>query len=262
MRTRYSISVVLVVIAAAGIAYAALRAPFASGSAPVSTPAEDRALEEVRAAVTAFGQRLKNVSVLAPSSELSTALEESYSAYVSPELLAAWKADPGQALGRKTSNPSPEEIDVDFITMASDGSYTVEGSVIETTSTGEQASASPIALRVERRGGSWLITKVQEGAISTPQRISVEGSRICLPHRDTTGPQTLECALGIQGDDGENYALDLNLLSSTDAADTANTAERMRVEGVFTPGETLSSDRWLKYDMAGILSATSVVEIE
>lgn len=36
---------------------------------------------------------------------------------------------------------------------------------------------------------------------------SVAGTPVCLPHKDTSGPTTLECALGIKGDDGRHYAL-------------------------------------------------------
>ena len=44
----------------------------------------------------------------------------------------------------------------------------------------------------------------------TPQQVSLTGIYLCLPHRDTSGPQTMECALGMQTDDGAYYALDFN----------------------------------------------------
>lgn len=37
--------------------------------------------------------------------------------------------------------------------------------------------------------------------------ISVEGQVVCLPHKDKTGPQTLECAYGLQDKDGTHYSL-------------------------------------------------------
>ncbi len=37
--------------------------------------------------------------------------------------------------------------------------------------------------------------------------ITISGVTICLPHKNTSGPQTLECALGLEGDDGNNYGL-------------------------------------------------------
>jgi hypothetical protein len=30
---------------------------------------------------------------------------------------------------------------------------------------------------------------------------------ICLPHKNSSGPQTMECAFGLKGDDGKNYGL-------------------------------------------------------
>lgn len=37
----------------------------------------------------------------------------------------------------------------------------------------------------------------------TPQSVTVTGQLTCLPHNDTSGPQTLECAFGIRS--GETY---------------------------------------------------------
>lgn len=91
--------------------------------------------------------------------------------------------------------------------------------------------------------------------MSVPGAITVEGTLGCLPHKDTTGPQTLECAIGLMGDDGENYSLDLSAV--TYPADTT----RARVSGHFTPAEALSSDAWQKYEMRGIIRAESVEPI-
>ncbi len=37
--------------------------------------------------------------------------------------------------------------------------------------------------------------------------ISTDGTLVCLPHKDQSGPQTMECAYGIQTDDGKYYGL-------------------------------------------------------
>ena len=37
--------------------------------------------------------------------------------------------------------------------------------------------------------------------------ITISGEMICLPHRNTSGPQTMECAFGLKGEDGNNYGL-------------------------------------------------------
>ncbi|HXK40466.1 MAG TPA: hypothetical protein VJ837_06570 [Candidatus Paceibacterota bacterium] len=90
--------------------------------------------------------------------------------------------------------------------------------------------------------------------------VSIEGTYICLPHRDTDGPQTLECALGLAGEDGNNYSLDLNEVGF-EALGDIGTGERVRVEGVATPVEALRTDMWWKYDMVGIITVESIIRI-
>jgi hypothetical protein len=107
--------------------------------------------------VTNFGTRLKNVSLLAPSAELAQELQENYAPYVTPELITSWEASPMQAPGRLTSSPWPDSITIGSVEKQSDGSYGVTGSVIEITSTGP-AGSYPVALRLEKINGTWLIT--------------------------------------------------------------------------------------------------------
>jgi hypothetical protein len=40
-----------------------------------------------------------------------------------------------------------------------------------------------------------------------PGSIIVKGELVCLPHKDTGGPQTQECAIGLKSDDGSYYGL-------------------------------------------------------
>lgn len=52
------------------------------------------------------------------------------------------------------------------------------------------------------------IEKMPSSSISTSgQQISINGEIICSPHKNTAGPITSECAFGLKGDDGKNYAL-------------------------------------------------------
>lgn len=86
------------------------------------------------------------------------------------------------------------------------------------------------------------------------------GTYECLPHKDTQGPITLECAFGLQTADGKHYALDMNAVSSNTVA-AINTGERIEVRALFTPLEALSSRSMEKYDIVGVLSVTSVKKI-
>ncbi len=90
-----------------------------------------------------------------------------------------------------------------------------------------------------------------------PKEQQLEGKVLCLPHKDTSGPQTLECAFGIQTDDGKNYALDAGSTSPL----PYNTGDRIRANGVVTPIEALSSDHWQKYDVVGIFSIRDSLEV-
>ncbi|HEY0907926.1 MAG TPA: hypothetical protein VGE35_01110 [Candidatus Paceibacterota bacterium] len=233
-------------------------------SGPVQASPADRAA--IEAFVVEFGTKLQSVSLLAPEPQLSASLG-AYAPYVSSELLAEWKASPSNGLGRETSSPYPHRIQVTSVTVNNAGDYTVDANIIDVTNDQFQdpAAVHPVTLIVEKAATAkgWTITSVAKGESSEmPARISVTGNRICLPHKNTSGPQTLECAIGIKSDDGKNYALSTVLLSSTDAAMTINTAERMRVEGVVTKAEALSTDMWQKYDIVGILAVTAVTKLD
>ncbi len=232
-----------------------------SSSSPIVNIEEEQAVKKV---VTDFAYRLRNVSLLAPIAILSASFDKEYSAFVAPELLAEWKSNPKTALGRETSNPWPESAYIVATSRNADGSYIVEANVIEVTSgtPNETAAVHPVTFKIENRNGVWLISSATKGAYSElPEKVTVTGKQICLPHKDTTGPQTLECAIGFKIDDGENYVLDMNLLSSTDAADLINSGVHVRVQGIITPAVALSSNQWQKYNMKGILSVTSAVRI-
>ncbi len=88
---------------------------------------------------------------------------------------------------------------------------------------------------------------------------TLTGEMVCLPHKDTTGPQTKECAIGMKTDVGEHYGLDFSVLSQT--RPDIETGDRFTASGRITPIEMLSSDHWQKYDVKGILSVGSVQKI-
>ena len=90
-----------------------------------------------------------------------------------------------------------------------------------------------------------------------PAPTTLAGVATCLPHRDTEGPQTLECALGLRTDDGIYYALDLAALPDEERILASGNA-RIEVTGMLVPIELLSSDQWMRYDVAGIVRAERV----
>jgi hypothetical protein len=85
-------------------------------------------------------------------------------------------------------------------------------------------------------------------------QVRIEGMLVCLPHRDTSGPQTLECAFGLKDDQGRYFAL-----RDSDPGygniSGAGTDARVAVEGIFAPGE---DD---KYQSVGVIEVTSLREV-
>ncbi len=92
-----------------------------------------------------------------------------------------------------------------------------------------------------------------EPSTIVPTAITIQGSFLCLPHRDTTGPQPLECAFGLKTADNTYYALDLSKLSE-EAQNSAMNAT-YEVQGIFVALELLSNDHWQKYPIRGIIQA-------
>ena len=120
------IGAVVLLAAVAGIFYfAGMQAP-PSPDEPVSNE-EDMAVRQV---VADFGEKLKEVPLLAPGKERAAAMETAFSAYVAPELLATWAPEGAEALGRYTSSPWPDRIEI--VEVRSEGvRYVVEGNGIE-----------------------------------------------------------------------------------------------------------------------------------
>lgn len=90
-----------------------------------------------------------------------------------------------------------------------------------------------------------------------PQNVTLSGTYTCLPHLDTTGPQTEECAFGLKTDDGVYYAL--NFGASAAAAQQFQSGAHITAEGFIVPQEALSTDQWAKYNMKGIFTVTKVI---
>ncbi len=89
-------------------------------------------------------------------------------------------------------------------------------------------------------------------------RGTLTGEVVCLPHADTTGPQTKECAIGMKTETGEYYSLDFGTFSQE--RPDLGTGDRFTATGLITPAEMLSNDQWKKYAIEGIFSVTDSVQ--
>ncbi len=215
----------------------------------------------VRAIVTDFGKKLQLVPLFAPATDRKNAMEAIYSEYVAPELLMQWYPEGVQALGRSTSNPRPERIDIVDVRFEG-GRAVVEGNVIEVTNQADAAPAAvyPVTLTLENREGTWFIVAATKGAYSQlPQQQTITGYWECLPHKIKTGPQTMECAFGIALDQGDGHiAIDTSLMSTYPVDFPAG--PKGRVTGLVTPASQLSGTQ--KYDIDAIIRATSIEKVQ
>lgn len=91
----------------------------------------------------------------------------------------------------------------------------------------------------------------------TPQNVTLTGTYTCLPHLDTKGPQTLECAFGIQTENGDYYAV--NFGASAQAMNQFKNGETITAEGFVVIKEALSTDQWQKYNMKGIFTISKII---
>jgi hypothetical protein len=106
---------------------------------------------------------------------------------------------------------------------------------------------------------SYIYKEKQEGPMVEPYFGTLSGVQVCLPHKDTTEEQTLECAAGMKTDSGEYYVLDLDDATNIEVMKGGT---RFTAVGTITPIELLSSDHWQKYQVSGIFSVTGEVKTE
>lgn len=89
-------------------------------------------------------------------------------------------------------------------------------------------------------------------------RVTLTGDTTCLPHKDRDGPTTLECAIGLETDDGSFYGLDLSAASMMFGLDTGM---RITVEGRLVPVADLDIEERMRiYDIVGIVRVVSIVD--
>lgn len=146
----------------------------------------------VRSLIENFGHVLKNVSLLSPTAAQD--IEVNYKDFLDPVLLAQWKDDPSKAVGRLTSSPWPDRIEIVSIRQFGSGAYDVSGNIIEITGVEETqggiAAKRTIDLGVVKFDDSWLIADVIMGEY-IDNDIAAQ-LRDCLPKSDTASLEKCE----------------------------------------------------------------------
>lgn len=154
------IIIVVVVAVVAGATIVGSLLIGASATTPQASPES-----AASSTVAAFGQKLQQVSLLAPNA--SSTIASTYAPYVDPTLLAQWEADPTSAPGRVVSSPWPDHIQINSITTQGAG-YVVSGDLVFMTSNevvhGGNAGQTPVVIQLEDESGSWMIVAFQSAS--------------------------------------------------------------------------------------------------
>lgn len=82
-------------------------------------------------------------------------------------------------------------------------------------------------------------------------RVAIVGEVVCLPHKNTTGPQTLECALGLKDKKGRYYVL------SDEKNDYKNISKAFNGAEVNVTGTISTADNDV-YSVNGTIEVTDV----
>lgn len=107
----------------------------------------------------------------------------------------------------------------------------------------------------ETPDGKRFVQKLPEDELGdVTSSITTQGTFICLPHWDTTGPQTLECAFGLLDDSLNYYAL-RDPDPTVPTISTIPTDTRVEVTGTFIPG---SLER---HQSIGVIEVESVTQL-
>lgn len=166
---------------------------------------EENDKKAVTSLVESFGKKLQVVSLLADKDVVSKSMQENYSDFVSPALLAKFQSHPENAPGRMVSSPWPDRIEIKSIEKISEGIYKVKGEIIEITSLEQTKSGvaekRPIILEVKKMDNKWLIDAVNledyQGFDSVKYKNTQYGFNFYLPESWKNFTITTEKWLGI-----------------------------------------------------------------
>lgn len=142
-----------------------LLSTFSCSSSLQSPDNEADDIERIKTIIDDFGRVLANVPLLSPPDILEENISEYYSPFLSEELISRWNNNPSEALGRLTSSPWPDHIEIIQVKKVTENKYEVSGNVVEVTSAEEATPEEDysnkyrVSLVVERINDRWLITE-------------------------------------------------------------------------------------------------------
>jgi len=105
------------------------------GSSVAELTAEEKA--RITELIDNFGHELTNVTIIDPENVVAEQIKEHYTPYLTSNLLSKWVFDPSLAMGRTTSSPWPDRIEVDSMEKVDSGRIKVQGHVVWVASGGQ-----------------------------------------------------------------------------------------------------------------------------
>lgn len=103
--------------------------------------------------------------------------------------------------------------------------------------------------------GKHFVEEISPDRLPSPVPITISGEITCLP-KSGQGPQTMECAIGLRGTDGQYYGLK-NLSKFDPEYKFSTTGLQVAVSGMFSQQEIKASEG-MKYNVVGTIDLISI----
>ena len=128
---------------------------------------------EVTALVENFGSKMKDVSLSSPKNIIISEMKSAYSPFISKSLMDSWEQDPSEIIGRLTSSPWPEKIEIDSIEKLDKYKIDVKGKIVYVASgNGKlvETGKTPIELTIRKvpQTKEFQIDRIRYGEYSSP----------------------------------------------------------------------------------------------
>lgn len=101
---------------------------------------------------------------------------------------------------------------------------------------------------------TFQFVKKDDSPANQQDTVVIEGTVVCLPHKNTSGPQTMECAFGIKDKKGKYYGIK-DTDSNYKNIQSVPTGKKVRVHG------SLGASLDTRYDTVGTIQVTSIDEL-
>jgi hypothetical protein len=104
----------------------------------------------------------------------------------------------------------------------------------------------------------WLGSKTdnsQQSDLDFGSTVTVAGEVVCLPHKDQSGPQTMECAFGLEDDNGDYYGL--SDLDQATMGGVVDTGKMITVTGTLAEPEANNI-----YDVVAVIEVDTVAPVD